>query len=177
MRMRETLAAWGVLRMVALMDAEAYAQALDALFLEHPEDEGLLELEFLPASGKDVLGKLLALAGDLPAGAEHFVGILVRRLEEEYRNPDRSLASFCRLAEEAASLASLDLQSTDPLCTLSCASEFLSGWNVGGEARLRDFLEETFRQYHPGCPPFAQRPVQESAPLEKRGWLRRLFRR
>jgi len=167
--MHGRLAAWGVLMASGLMSRTEYEARLHELFLAHPEDGLLLELEMISSDEKQSVARLLGLDGSVETALREILPVL----EAAYRSGTYSLWDFSVLAHEVYRKLPRWLEDAAPLDTLSIIGDYIE---ICDEAHLRRICEQCFRCVEPGHPPIDEiwpTPVQEP----RKNLLSRLFRR
>lgn len=118
---------------------EAFDRALDAGFLACPEDEALLDLEWM-GGGKAAALALLARAETLALDEEAFGRTLTASLRPYYETWD--IAAFSQAAYMLWNHLPRDFGSREPFFTLCYGGDPLS-WN--DEAQSRALYEAMFR--------------------------------
>lgn len=167
--MHGKLAAWGVLMASGLMSRQEYEERLHGLFLAHPEDGLLLELEMISADIKSSSARLMQLEGAVQSALSE----ILPRLEAAYREERRSFPDFCALAHGLCRKLPHWLEDEEPFLTLADVGDYAE---IRSEARLREICEQCFRYAEPGHPPVER--IMETPPQPPRsGWLKRLFGR
>lgn len=145
MRMEELLACVFLYR-EGLMSGAACREKLDQLFLEDPEDDLLLELEWNFPDMKEMAVRVWEYWG---AHANSFSGevfgrFLMARLKELYRQEGPDISSFAGRMYSLWEGLPPWLQDVQPFWTLCYADDPLS-W--GDEAQTRELYQEMLNYY------------------------------
>jgi hypothetical protein len=152
-----------------LMSRQEYEERLHELFLAHPEDELLLELEIISSDIKSSSARLMELEGSIQSALSE----ILPRLEAAYRENRLSFPDFCALAYALCRKLPHWLEDEEPFCTLADVGDYAE---ICTEARLREISEQCFRYAEPNHPPVER--IMETSPQPPRvSWLKRLFRR
>lgn len=139
----ETLLLYAILFCADIITAEIYQKKLDALFLENPNHEILLELEW-ETDINQAMHYIHMHMDDAAINQETFGLALMEKLQEYYE----SCSDIKYFANKMYSLwQSLPccLQYEEPFWTLSYADDPLS-W--GDEAQTRTLYEKMLHSYH-----------------------------
>ncbi|WP_315110071.1 hypothetical protein [Clostridium intestinale] len=142
--MVEILLSYAILLNVRLMSDEEYKKNLDVQFLDHPDNDLLLELELktldIQASIKTIFDYCLENNVDF----DTFGCFLISKLEEIYYKDDMDIELFVSKMYSIWRVLPSEIQSKEPFWTLCYADEPLS-W--GDESQTRELYQKMFKYY------------------------------
>lgn len=128
-----------------IMTEEEYGKRLDELFLDNPENDDLLYLEW-ETDIKEAINYIRLHIDDTTVDYELFGRILMKRLKEYYKEqPDINL--FAQHVYNLWESLPGHIQDREPFWTLSYADDPLS-W--GDEEQTRKIYEDMMRYYSGG---------------------------
>ncbi len=141
--MKERLIAYAYLLRVDLLPVHLYTELLDSLFLEYPDDELLLDLEWAQSPKYEMLSILHIHCIKHPMDQVAFGRHLMKGLEEAYQRFGSDLEGFGERAYALWQHLPMEIQFEKPYRTLNYADD-LAYYN---EADSRQMYEEMFHYF------------------------------
>jgi len=153
----EELMAYAYLYREGLMSGEEWREKLDQLFLENPEDDLLLELEWESRSVKETTARVWSYWGAHASefSADTFGRILMSCLKKLYQQEGMDIRYFAGRMYDLWEGLPPWLQDVQPFWTLCYADDPLS-W--GDEAQTRELYQWALEYYE------QERPETEGSP-------------
>jgi len=138
------LLAYGILLDVGLLSSEDYNDYLDVMFMEAPDDDLLLELEWCSSHTQKTIGMIYSFCRETPMDHSVFGKTLTSTLKKIYHKNEISIHDFGSKLHAVWQLLPREIDMDDPFHMMSYADEPLS-WD--DEEQTRDLYETFFNYY------------------------------
>jgi hypothetical protein len=142
--MIEKLLSCASLLRVGLMSDREYNEILDTLFIKMPENDLLLELEFVSSDMNKTISIILYYCGEHNVDYTVFGLFLMEGLKKTYLNLSMDIETFAAKAYELWKTIPSSIQRDEPFFTMCYADDPLS-W--GDTEQTRALYEKMFRFY------------------------------
>lgn len=142
--MVEILLSYAILLYVRLMSDEEYKKNLDAQFLDHPDNDLLLELELKTLDIQATIKTIFDYCLENNVDFDTFGCFLISKLEEIYYKDDMDIQLFGSKMYSIWRVLPSEIQSKEPFWTLCYADDPLS-W--GDESQTRELYQKMFKYY------------------------------
>ena len=136
--------AYAILMDVELMSDTEYGECLDVLFMNTPDDDLLLELEWCSSDIRKSIKMIYDYCTALPPDYSVVGRILTNRAKRFYYKDGMTLNSFCEKMYSLWKMLPSDIQGDDPFHILCYAGDPL-GW--GDIEQTRELCEKFFNYY------------------------------
>ncbi len=142
--MKEKLLCYALLLNNNLMSADKYNENLNDMFLENPNDDLLLELEFISSDLRASIRLILEYFYETKINKKTFGVVLLQELKDVYNTKTINIKDFGKLTYALWKQLPNSLALDDPFHTLSYADDPLS-W--GDEKQTKKIYEDLFDFY------------------------------
>jgi hypothetical protein len=140
--MIERLLSYAILLKYELITLDNYNMHLDEIFLQYPDDDLLLELQWCSTDSKKTIDAIWEYSRDVEIVFDIFGRFLLGELKVIYKEMD--INSFGAKAYSVWNLLPESINQTEPFWTLSYADDPLS-W--GDVKQTRELYEKMFKYY------------------------------
>ena len=143
--MFEILLSYAILLEVGLISDTEYKEYLNELFLQHSDNDLLLELEWESFDREQTVKIILNHCFENGFNYYIFGCFLFSKLEETYYRNDMDIRCFSSKAYSIWRLLPSNIQNKEPFWTLNYADDPLS-W--GDEQQTRELYQKAFQYYN-----------------------------
>lgn len=138
--MTEILLLCSVLLKVGLMSHKAYTDTLDALFLEMPENDLLLDLEFITSDIDKTISEINIYCSEHDINFAVFGQFLMKDLKKAYFESGMDIIDFADKVYSIWKLLPSSIQMVEPFWTMSYGDDPLSWGDLEQTKKLYEMM-------------------------------------